>query len=47
VQALTRFNVRAFDIALPIDEAIAKINLYRKKIAERLAKIKGLQNRDV
>ena len=47
VQALTRFNVRAFDIALPIAEAIAKINVYRNKIAERLAKIKGLQNRDV
>ncbi len=41
VQALLRFNVRAFDIALPIDEAIAKINLYRKKIATRAKKIKN------
>ena len=45
VQALTRFNVRAFDIALPIADAIAKINIYRKKIAERLSKIKGLQDK--
>ena len=45
VQAVTRFNVRAFDIALPIADAIAKINIYRKKIAERLSKIKGLQDK--
>lgn len=43
IQSLARFNVRAFDIALPIAEAIGKINIYRKKIAERLSKIKGLQ----
>ena len=47
VQALTRFNVRAFDIALPIADAIAKINIYRKKIAERLSKIKGLQDKNL
>jgi predicted Fe-Mo cluster-binding NifX family protein len=40
VQALTRFNVRAFDISLPIADAIAKINLYRVKIAQRALKIK-------
>ena len=45
VQALTRFNVRAFDIALPIAEAIAKINVYRKKIAERTQRLKGLQDK--
>jgi predicted Fe-Mo cluster-binding NifX family protein len=47
IQSLARFNVRAFDIALPIAEAIAKINIYRKKIAERLSKIKGAQNSSV
>ena len=47
IQSLARFNVRAFDIALPIDEAIAKINLYRKKLAERLSRIKGAQNSSV
>ena len=40
IQALARFNVRAFDIALPISDAIAKINLYRNKIAQRALKIK-------
>ena len=40
VQALTRFNVRAFDISLPIADAIAKINLYRVKIAQRALKIR-------
>ena len=40
IQSLARFNVRAFDIALPIAEAIAKINLYRNKIAERASKFK-------
>ena len=47
IQSLARFNVRAFDIALPIADAIAKINIYRKKIAERLSKIKGAQNSSV
>ena len=47
IQSLARFDVRAFDIALPIAEAIAKINLYRNKLAERLAKIKNLQNKNV
>ena len=41
IQSLARFNVRAFDIALPIADAIAKINLYRNKIAERALKIKN------
>ena len=41
IQSLARFNVRAFDIALPIAEAIAKINIYRNKIAERASKIKS------
>ncbi|MBP5248052.1 MAG: dinitrogenase iron-molybdenum cofactor biosynthesis protein [Fibrobacter sp.] len=35
IRALARYNVRAFDIELPIAEAIAKINEFRKKIAER------------
>ena len=47
IQSLARFNVRAFDIALPIADAIAKINVYRNKVAERLARIKGLQNKNV
>ena len=41
IQQLARFGVRAFDIALPIDEAIAKINLYRSKIAQRASRLKG------
>lgn len=40
IQSLARFNVRAFDIALPISEAIAKINIYRNKIAERALRFK-------
>ena len=47
IQSLARFNVRAFDIALPIADAIAKINVYRNKVAERLARIKALQNKNV
>jgi predicted Fe-Mo cluster-binding NifX family protein len=47
IQSLARFDVRAFDIALPIADAIAKINVYRNKVAERLARIKGLQNKNV
>lgn len=47
IQSLARFDVRAFDIALPIADAIAKINVYRNKVAERLAKIKNLQNKNV
>ena len=38
VRALARYNVTAYDIVLPIDEAIAKINEFRKKIAERRSK---------
>ena len=44
IQSLARFNVRAFDIALPIAEAIAKINVYRKKIAERALRFKSNHN---
>ena len=40
IQALARFNVRAFDIGLPVADAIAKINLYRNKIAQRSLKIR-------
>lgn len=35
IRALAKYNVSAYDIVLPIDEAIAKINGYRKKITER------------
>lgn len=44
IQSLARFNVRAFDIALPISEAIAKINIYRNKIAERALRFKSNHN---
>ena len=44
IQSLVRFNVRAFDIALPISEAIAKINIYRNKIAERALRFKSNHN---
>ena len=44
IQSLARFNVRAFDIALPISEAIAKINIYRNKIAERALRFKANHN---
>jgi nitrogen fixation protein NifB len=44
IQSLARFNVRAFDIALPISEAIAKINTYRNKIAERALRFKSNHN---
>ena len=44
IQSLARFNVRAFDIALPIGEAIAKINIYRNKIAERALRFKSNHN---
>lgn len=44
IQSLARFNVRAFDIALPISEAIAKINIYRNKIAERTLRFKSNHN---
>jgi nitrogen fixation protein NifB len=44
IQSLARFNVRAFDIALPISEAIAKINIYRNKIAERALRFKSNYN---
>lgn len=39
VRALARYNVTAYDIVLPIDEAIAKINEFRKKIKERKQRI--------
>ena len=35
IRALAKYNVTAYDIVLPIEEAIAKINEYRKKIKER------------
>ena len=35
IRALAKYNVTAYDIVLPIDEAIAKINEYRIKIKER------------
>lgn len=44
IQALARFDVRAFDIELPVEEAIAKINLYRNKLAQRALKQKDHQN---
>ena len=44
IQSLARFTVRAFDIALPISEAIAKINIYRNKIAERALRFKSNHN---
>ena len=43
IRALARKNITAYDIVLPIDEAILKINEFRKKIAERKNK-KGVQN---
>lgn len=38
IRALARYNVTAYDIVLPINEAIAKINEYRRKIKERKQK---------
>lgn len=38
IRALARYNVTAYDIILPIEEAIEKINEFRKKIKERRAK---------
>lgn len=35
VRALAKYKVTAYDIVLPIEEAIAKINEYRIKIKER------------
>ncbi|WP_407427312.1 NifB/NifX family molybdenum-iron cluster-binding protein [Treponema sp.] len=35
VRSLAKYNVTAYDIVLPIDEAISKINEFRKKIKER------------
>lgn len=35
IRALAKYNVTAYDIVLPIEEAIAKINEYRIKIKER------------
>ena len=38
IRALARKNITAYDIVLPIDEGILKINEFRKKIKERKAK---------
>ena len=38
IRALAKYNVTAYDIVLPIDEAISKINEFRKKIKERKIK---------
>ena len=35
IRALAKYDVTAYDIVLPIGEAIAKINDFRKKIKER------------
>lgn len=35
LQALARYNVTAFDIVLSVSEAVKKINIYRKKIAQK------------
>lgn len=35
IRALAKYDVTAYDIVLPIDEAISKINEFRKKINER------------
>ena len=35
IRALAKYDVTAYDIVLPIDEAISKINEFRKKIKER------------
>lgn len=35
IRALARYNVTAYDIVLPIDEAIKKINEFRLKIKAR------------
>lgn len=35
IRALAKYDVTAYDIVLPIEEAIAKINEYRIKIKER------------
>lgn len=41
IRALAKYDVTAYDIVLPIDEAISKINEFRKKIKERKQKIFG------
>ena len=41
VRALAKYNVTAYDIVLPIDEAISKINEFRKKIKERKRRLSG------
>ena len=38
IRALAKYGVTAYDIVLPIDEAIRKINGFRKKIGERKRK---------
>lgn len=35
IRALAKYDVTAYDIILPIDDAIEKINEFRKKIKER------------
>ncbi|WP_290766587.1 NifB/NifX family molybdenum-iron cluster-binding protein [Fibrobacter sp. UBA4297] len=41
IQALARFDIRAFDVSLPIAEAIEKINTYRVKIKNKQSLRKG------
>lgn len=44
VRALARYNIAAYDIMLPIDEAVKKIHLFRQKIkARRIQKTTGQQ----
>ncbi len=38
IRALAKYKITAYDIVLPIDEAIGKINDFRKKISERKSK---------
>jgi len=35
IRALAKYDITAYDIVLPIEEAITKINDFRKKIKER------------
>ena len=38
IRALARYDITAYDIVLPVKDAIAKINEFRKKIKEHRAK---------
>lgn len=40
IRALAKYNITAYDIVLPIDEAVKKISEFRQKIAERRIKVK-------